>query len=415
MEKEVVIEVKNISKKYNIFVGYEPDNLREKVLEIINYPLRAVKGLHKTKTKIFWALRDISFSVYKGQVIGIIGENGAGKSTLLKILSRITDPTMGEIRFKGKIASLLEVGTGFNPELTGRENIFLNGAIIGMKKKEIKAKIESIIDFSGVREFIDTPVKRYSSGMYVRLAFSVAAHLDTDILILDEVLAVGDAAFHRKSYEKVKSLVSEGKTVVIVSHDMSAVRELADSVIILKQGKIVAQGPTAKIVNKYIIGSDIEEAQNIFKRPKNESKSLLQKIVIESASKPTNIIEYGDKLVIKIHTKKLASPGFSIELILKNEMMERVGYISSMLSRGDSLYSAGSEITLMTESLNLAEGRYWLDINCRQYPHLHVDKWLDAGYFSVTNARPGRLGHSIKSVDGLGSWIITSSDTEKNT
>ena len=199
-----------------------------------------------------WSLRDINFSVNQGDVLGIIGRNGAGKSTLLKILSRITAPTTGSVKIKGRVASLLEVGTGFHPELTGRENIFLNGAILGMKKAEIKSKLDEIIQFSSVERYVDTPVKRYSSGMYVRLAFAVAAHLDPEILIIDEVLAVGDAEFQNKCLGKIKDISSEGRTVLFVSHNMGSIQNLCNRGILLNNGEVVFDGGAVDAVNAYV-------------------------------------------------------------------------------------------------------------------------------------------------------------------
>jgi lipopolysaccharide transport system ATP-binding protein len=200
-----------------------------------------------------WALKDISFDVKQGEVLGIIGRNGAGKSTLLKILSKVTKPTSGTIKVKGRIASLLEVGTGFHPELTGRENIFLNGAILGMRKGEIKTKFDEIVDFSGVEKYIDTPVKRYSSGMYVRLAFAVAAFLEPEILIVDEVLAVGDAEFQKKCLGRMKDVsVNDGRTVLFVSHNMAAVKSLCDSSILMVNGRLTAKGTSKEIIDQYL-------------------------------------------------------------------------------------------------------------------------------------------------------------------
>ncbi len=200
----------------------------------------------------FWALKDISFEVKQGERVGIIGRNGAGKSTLLKIMSNVTTPTRGQVTYKGRIASLLEVGTGFHPELTGRENIFLNGAILGMTKKDIRNKFDEIVDFSGVEKFIDTPVKRYSSGMYVRLAFAVAAHLDVEILIIDEVLAVGDAEFQKKCLGKMESASKEGRTVIFVSHNMAVIQQLCKKTILLNNGRISKSGVTMEVVLSYM-------------------------------------------------------------------------------------------------------------------------------------------------------------------
>lgn len=225
----------------------------------------------KSESNIVWSLKDINFEIGQGDAVGIIGRNGAGKSTLLKILSRVTAPTTGTIKAKGRIVSLLEVGTGFHPELTGRENIYLNGAILGMRKKEITLKLDAIIDFSGVERYIDTPVKRYSSGMYVRLAFAVAAHLDSEILIVDEVLAVGDAEFQKKCLGKMKEVSKgEGRTILFVSHNMTAIRNLCSSVILISNGEIKQSGSVDQVINFYLSSNNQELAlQHIFDVPEN--------------------------------------------------------------------------------------------------------------------------------------------------
>jgi lipopolysaccharide transport system ATP-binding protein len=253
-----IIEVKNIGKKYNIshrqggFV-----TLRDVLMNVLKSPLKFL--IKKTKKMAgigtkeeFWALKDINFTINQGEIVGIIGHNGAGKSTLLKILSQITPPTEGEIILNGRVGSLLEVGTGFHPELTGRENIFLNGAILGMSRKEIGEKFDKIVEFSGVEKFLDTPVKYYSSGMYVRLAFSVAAHLEPDILIVDEVLAVGDTEFQKKCLGKMDEITQkDGRTVLFVSHDIETIRSLCKRVIIIQSGKIFFSGDTDKALEIY--------------------------------------------------------------------------------------------------------------------------------------------------------------------
>lgn len=208
--------------------------------------------IHQDKVEEFWALREVSFDVNQGERIGIIGGNGAGKSTLLKVLSRITEPTSGRVRIRGRVASLLEVGTGFHPELTGRENIFLNGAILGMARREIRRKFDEIVDFAEVGRFIDTPVKRFSSGMYVRLAFAVAAHLEPDVLVVDEVLAVGDAPFQRKCLGKMGEVSSQGRTVLFVSHNMAALVGLCSRAILLRGGRLEGDGPASEVVRRYI-------------------------------------------------------------------------------------------------------------------------------------------------------------------
>src|SRR3989344_1103687 len=253
-----IIEVKNIGKKYNIAHqrgGYVA--LRDVIANIFRNPFAFVADKAKSAVGLkvkeeFWALKDISFTVNKGEVVGVIGANGAGKSTLLKILSQITPPTEGEVILRGRVGSLLEVGTGFHPELTGRENIFLNGAILGMKKKEIVQKFDEIVAFAGIEKFLDTPVKHYSSGMHVRLAFSVAAHMEPEILVVDEVLAVGDAEFQKKCLGKMDEITKrDGRTILFVSHNIAAVMSLCTRTILLDHGKIVDAGDTDKVIDTY--------------------------------------------------------------------------------------------------------------------------------------------------------------------
>lgn len=260
---EPIIEVKNLGKKYKI--THERGRyvaLRDVIANIIKSPFsflkqKAVSVVGLEKKENFWALQGIDFSVNRGEVIGVIGHNGAGKSTLLKILSQITPPTEGEIIIHGTVGSLLEVGTGFHPELTGRENIFLNGAILGMTRREIAKKFDQIVEFAGIAKFLDTPVKYYSSGMYVRLAFSVAAHMEPDILLVDEVLAVGDAEFQKKCLGKMEEVThKDGRTIIFVSHNLEAIKRMCKDTILLSNGRIAAKGPTNTIVDKYLSAKD---------------------------------------------------------------------------------------------------------------------------------------------------------------
>ncbi len=270
----IVIKVESISKQYRLgsvgtgSLSHDVNRAWHKVrgkedpyLKIGEENDRSTKG----SSDYVWALRDINFEVKQGEVLGIIGRNGAGKSTLLKILSRTTSPTTGTVKIKGRVASLLEVGTGFHPELTGRENIFLNGAILGMTRREIKFKFDEIVDFAGVERYIDTPVKRYSSGMYVRLAFGVAAHLEPEILIVDEVLAVGDAEFQKKALGKMQDVSGkDGRTVLFVSHNMVAMKNLCNSIMYLQHGNIIETGPTDKVINNYLSHSKDDSVMSKF-------------------------------------------------------------------------------------------------------------------------------------------------------
>jgi lipopolysaccharide transport system ATP-binding protein len=247
-----IIKVENLGKQYQIGAKAEVySTLRESIVSSLKKPFDFLKSAKTSEKDSFWALRDLSFEIMPGEVVGIIGRNGAGKSTLLKILSRITEPTTGKAEIYGRVGSLLEVGTGFHPELTGRENIFLNGAILGMKRHEIAKKFDEIVDFAEVEKFIDTPVKRYSSGMYMRLAFAIAANLEPEILVVDEVLAVGDSEFQKKCLGKMDDISKGGRTVLFVSHNMGTILQLCRSCILLDKGKVIAEGTPAVIVEKY--------------------------------------------------------------------------------------------------------------------------------------------------------------------
>ena len=249
---DTAIRVENLSKQYEIGAAKQRhDTLRDQLAEGLKTLFRH-RGNHHQGMDTIWALKDVSFEIKEGEVVGIIGRNGAGKSTLLKILSRITAPTAGCAEIHGRVGSLLEVGTGFHPELTGRENVYLNGAILGMKKTEIDRKFDEIVAFAEIEKFIDTPVKRYSSGMYVRLAFAVAAHLEPEILIVDEVLAVGDAAFQQKCLGKMGKVAKEGRTVLFVSHNMSSVTRLCERILLMEQGRLLTDGPSHEVVANYL-------------------------------------------------------------------------------------------------------------------------------------------------------------------
>jgi lipopolysaccharide transport system ATP-binding protein len=300
-----VIKVENISKQYRLgevgtgALAHDVNKWWHKVrgkenpyLKIGETNDRTVKG----ESDYVWALKDINFEVKQGEVLGIIGRNGAGKSTLLKILSKTTTPTTGSIKIKGRIASLLEVGTGFHPELSGRENIFLNGAILGMTKREIKSKFDEIVDFAGVERYIDTPVKRYSSGMYVRLAFGVAAHLEPEILIVDEVLAVGDAEFQKKALGKMKEVsVEGGRTVLFVSHNMAAINKLCNTGLLMSKGNIEYIGNVRDTVDKYINLGNSSLGEINFKGNSNIYASVIKIKIQNEKGEVTSELSVGEK------------------------------------------------------------------------------------------------------------------------
>jgi lipopolysaccharide transport system ATP-binding protein len=310
---DTVISVENVSKAYRlgqIGGGTLKEDVSRWWAKLRGKPDPTLKIGQEHHARLmgqeFWALQDVSFEVKEGEVLGIIGRNGAGKSTLLKILSQVTTPTSGEIKVRGRIASLLEVGTGFHPELTGRENIFLNGAILGMTKAEIRKKFDEIVAFSGVEEFIDTPVKRYSSGMYVRLAFAVAAHLEPEILIVDEVLAVGDAEFQKKCIGKMKAVAGHGRTILFVSHNMAAVSNLCTKAILMERGCITSQGHVSEVLKIYASSSKSKEYSNLLEHPERsgEGRARFTKLWIED--KNHNIVDRvssGDEVVIAVEYK----------------------------------------------------------------------------------------------------------------
>ncbi|NQY29497.1 MAG: ABC transporter ATP-binding protein [Flavobacteriaceae bacterium] len=311
---EVILKIENLSKQYRLgLVGtgtishdlnrwwHGIRGKEDPYLKIGEQNDRASKG----GSNYVWALKDINFEVKKGEVLGIIGKNGAGKSTLLKILSKVTGPTTGSIKINGRIASLLEVGTGFHPEMTGKENVFLNGAILGMTKKEINAKLDEIIEFSGCERYIDTPVKRYSSGMKVRLAFAGAAHLEPDILIIDEVLAVGDAEFQKKAIGKMQSISQEGgRTVLFVSHNMTAVKNLCTSAIVLNQGEVIYTGTSDEAVHFYLNNESQKARINLLERTDRKGSGELHFSKVELLNKQgvsVNEIISGDYVKFRLH------------------------------------------------------------------------------------------------------------------
>lgn len=302
---EPIIEVRGLGKKYNIAHqrgGYVA--LRDVLTTIAKSPFKFLKQKAKQVVGIdtkeeFWALRNVDFAVTRGEVVGIVGHNGAGKSTLLKILTGITPPTEGEVVMRGRIVSLLEVGTGFHPELTGRENIFLNGAILGMTKKEIARKFDEIVSFAGVERFLDTPVKYYSSGMYVRLAFSVAAHMEPDILLVDEVLAVGDAEFQKKCLGKMEEVTKEsGRTILFVSHNMSAIQSLCNRTILLDRGAIKEDGETKRVIETYLKSSPLLQSSNALRNRKDRKGKgdvIITSFSIEEDGKKVDSVESGKR------------------------------------------------------------------------------------------------------------------------
>lgn len=363
-----IIEINNISKKYRLGSKEPYFALRDVVSGLFRNPIDFLKprknigdGLLQDE---FWALKDISFNIMPGETIGIIGRNGAGKSTLLKILSRITPPTLGEIVMRGRVASLLEVGTGFHPELTGRENIYLNGAILGMSRQEINNKFKQIIEFAEIEKFLDTPVKHYSSGMYMRLAFAVAAHLEPEILIIDEVLAVGDAEFQKKCLGKMEEVSTKrGRTIIFVSHNMTQIEKLCQTVVWLENGKIKKIGPTKEVIYEYSHHSSINEI-----KLNKDSDLIIENICLKNQrNETTNNFESFDSMLIEISyktNKKIENPFFWLSV----ESPYGAMFSANMLLDGKTpktLQEKG-KISCLFKKLNLLPNQYRIILGIRK-------------------------------------------------
>jgi lipopolysaccharide transport system ATP-binding protein len=359
------IAVENLSKKYELGTLQKETQLREQLMRVLSSPFR-----RRPPKEIIWALREVSFNVEQGEVVGIIGRNGAGKSTLLKILSKITYPTSGKVRARGRVASLLEVGTGFHEELTGRENVYLNGSILGMRKREVDAKLEAIVSFSGVERFIDTPIKRYSSGMRLRLGFAVAAHLEPDVLIVDEVLAVGDAVFQKKCISAMQDLRGGGRTVLFVSHNMAAVENLCSRGIWIADGRVRLDGPTHQVIEAYMgsfaspdaATSDLTEVGA--RRGSGEARYTKVEFLSTTGDRQT-VTRCGKGVVIRLHyraNEPIERPSFGFRMY--TELGTLVTDTGTWLHGLDiPLAPAGDGyIDLEIDSLNLIPGRYYLSL-----------------------------------------------------
>jgi len=334
-----------------------------------------------------WALKDIDFQIQEGEVLGIVGRNGAGKSTLLKILSRVTLPSKGQIKVKGRIASLLEVGTGFHPELTGRENIYLNGAILGMRKQEIRSKFDEIVEFSGVARYIDTPVKRYSSGMYVRLAFAVAAHLESEILIVDEVLAVGDVEFQRKCLGKMGDLSRSGRTVLFVSHNLTAVQELCTKAIMLKNGQLVQTGEVAEIIKSYQSNLSSSDFKVLF--PTGNEKIILKRFSLVSSGENQHVINCDTRIDFFIDFENLVE-GKTQDCTVELKMMD-----------GSIVFHQAFEFA---PSRNSKKGNYFIKGSI-------PEKLLNSGFYSFKLIFGENRQYSLLTVDEVCTFEVDNTQT----
>lgn len=425
MNNDLAIKVENISKCYRIGLKENMhDSLGASVLHFLKDPLqnyRKYRSLYQfddlrpdqveNRPDVIWALRDVSFEVKKGEVVGIIGINGAGKSTLLKILSKITVPTSGSVTIRGRISSLLEVGTGFHPELTGRENVYLNGTILGMRKKEIERKFDEIVDFSGVEKFIDTPVKRYSSGMKVRLAFAVAAHLEPEILVIDEVLAVGDARFQKKCLNKMKDVGKQGRTVLFVSHILPAVTRLCGRTILLNGGRVQVDGPTHEVICVYLnteTGAQAERRWSDLKEaPGDETVRLCGVRVRAYDGYVSETVDISEPLQIEIEYEVL-QPGHEFRIYF--HVFNEEGIEAFMSIDNDSAWvkkprPSGRYVSKSVIPGNLlSEGRYFIGPTIRtENPSIKRLGVNDAVAFHVIDSMDGNgaRGDSTGNIPGV--------------
>lgn len=400
MTQKPIIEIKGLKKRYRMGVvsgktfraDWQSFWAKKKGLPDPNVKI----GQERLVGETFMALNGIDLNVYPGEAVGIIGINGAGKSTMLKLISRITAPTEGEIVLRGKIASMLEVGTGFNPELTGRENIYMNGTILGMKKAEIDAKMDEIIEFSECRDFIDTPVKRYSSGMYVKLAFSVAAHLESDIIIMDEVLAVGDVAFQKKCLDKMSAAAHEdGKTVLYVSHNMSTIRQLCTRCIVMKEGKIIYDGDVEEAIRVYSEESFRFETKRTFARPKSFGRRQEAFVKsIEILDRESLAFSSEEKLKLRVNVE-FVQPVEAMTCIISVRYAgtNLVGSYMSDAIRHDMCKDANIDLTL--DLSTFVPGKYFCDIRLAG---------MSNGKIRVSDDIQAAFGFEVSDNTGIGNF-----------
>lgn len=408
-----VIKAENLSKIYRIgelgtgTVSYDLERWWAKLrgkedpyLKVGQTNIRTEKGT----SNIVYSLQDINFEIEQGTAVGVIGKNSAGKSTLLKILSRVTSPTTGQIKIKGRVASLLEVGTGFHPELTGRENIYLNGAILGMTKAEIASKFDEIVDFSGVERYIDTPVKRYSSGMYVRLAFAVAAHLEPDILVVDEVLAVGDVEFQRKAISKMQDVsTKEGITVLFVSHNMASIQTLCQQIIYLEHGMLKKMGPTNEVISMYLSSKQIENLrlQDITNRNGNGCLRFTDGKISDVKAGTDWIVETFSDIKIQLHYQLMQQVNVKqarIDIGINNLLGDRVAWMSTELVAFNPNIQSGV-LNFYIDHLPLSPGDYTCNLYCQI--NNEVADWItDVLSFSIAEKDYYNTGKNVPPKQG---------------
>jgi len=366
----LAIRVENLGKKY--LLRHQVGRSRHRYVALRDVLAYKIKSLFQSRgadgdqsREEFWALKNVSFEIQQGDAVGIIGRNGAGKSTLLKLLSRITEPSEGQIELEGRMASLLEVGTGFHPELTARENIYLNGAIMGMTRAEIKRKFDEIVAFAEVEKFLDTPVKHFSSGMYMRLAFAVAAHLEPEILIVDEVLAVGDMQFQKKCLGKMQDVATGGRTVLFVSHNMSAVQKLCQRCVLLKGGEITRQGPADEVIKYYLSNTGNDTGAGDFGRLIHTAPELtITDVRLYKNGERSERFNFGDDLRIEVLIQARQAFRVSVEIVLRDGSEVPLAFLGTGMTLGKEFMLEPGEnwVGLDIPRLPLAEGKYFLDV-----------------------------------------------------
>ena len=389
---DVAIRVSGLSKRYHLGAQQAPyRTFRDAIASAATAPFRAVRNaLSGSRREVpeLWALRDVSFEVSRGTVLGVVGRNGAGKSTLLKVLSKITEPSEGHAEIRGRVGSLLEVGTGFHPELSGRENIFLNGAILGMRRADILSKFDQIVAFAEVEKFIDTAVKHYSSGMYLRLAFSVAAHLEPEILFVDEVLAVGDQAFQAKCLGKMGEVAGQGRTVIFVSHNMAAVRALCTDALLLRDGKVALRGTPAVVLDQYLQRDDRNETDlaQVTDREGNGAYRFTGITLLDHAGQTVEVAHSGEKISIELaYAAKAAAEATGalvFHIFVRNMFGDRLCTLSTRYAPGPTVFPDRGRVRCEIDKLPLAPGKYAIDI-AMKFQETLVDQVLSAKTLTV--------------------------------